>query len=463
MRRRRSSATGPQPRRAAIDRAARGRQRLQGGQAGAGQGRARQPPVRRRRRQGAVERLCKGRKLYGATDLTLLLNDKEATRQAVLDALDDLAKKANPDDLCILFLSGHGDYREEKHANGPPKSVFVFCPPDYDPTKPYDTGITNEVLFEKMAAIPCQKLLILDACHSGGAVAGDSPAHGFAPDGQGPIIMAGCDVDQSSLEHPLFGHGLFTKAILDALQDVKQYPDHKGVRELFVTDLFRDTRNEMPKLLRLIDERAGRPGADPVLARRRGFRGGAGRRQSERGCVSAPRFAETTYTDAIRSITMRDATTWANRAAVPAVLALALAAAGARADDAVSIDRALKKQAPAIKKDLLDHGYRTVGVLKFLAASSAGKPRDDLGALNRTLADRLEVALVLSLDADDEDKLSVLTHASDAVAKSGNKGLDHLTRGRGRPRRLLRRRRRPPSAAPGSCPSSPNRPRPTPS
>ncbi len=199
----------------------------------------------------------KEQKRYGATDLTLLLNDQEATRQAILDALDALAKKAGPDDLCVLFLSGHGDYREEKLPNGAPKSVFVFCPPDYDPTRPHGTGITNEELFEKIAAIPCQKLLILDACRAGATVAGDSPARGFAPDGQGPIILAGCGASQSSLEHPLFSHGLFTRAILDALDDPSQYPDHKGVKELFVSDLFRDTRKEMPKLLVEIHETPG--------------------------------------------------------------------------------------------------------------------------------------------------------------------------------------------------------------
>ena len=202
---------------------------------------------------GALEE----QKRYGAADLTLLLNDKEATRQAILDALDALARQARPDDLCVLFLSGHGDYHEEKRPNGAPKSVFVFCPPDYDPTRPRDTGITNEALFEKLAAVPCQKLLILDACRSGGAVAGDSPARGFAPDGQGPIILAGCDVYQSSLEHPLFSHGLFTRAILDALDDPAHYPDHKGVQELFVSDLYRDTRKEMPKLLAQIHEKGG--------------------------------------------------------------------------------------------------------------------------------------------------------------------------------------------------------------
>ena len=112
------------------------------------------------------------------------------------------------------------------------------------------------------------------------------------------------------------------------------------------------------------------------------------------------------------------------RAALAAVLALGLATVEARADDAVSIDRALKQRAPEIKKYLLDHSYKNVGVLKFLASASDGKPRDDLGAFNRTLADRLEVALVLSLDADDEDKISILTHASDVVKNSGD---DHRT------------------------------------
>ncbi len=120
---------------------------------------------------------------------------------------------------------------------------------------------------------------------------------------------------------------------------------------------------------------------------------------------------------------MRDIWNGTGRTAITAVLALALAAAGARACDAVSIDRALKQRAPEIKKYLLDHSYKNVGVLKFLAAAGDGKLRDDLGAFNRTLADRLEVALVLSLDADDEDKLSILTHASDVVKNSG----DHRT------------------------------------
>jgi uncharacterized caspase-like protein len=194
-------------------------------------------------------------KLFGAKVLMPPLTDMDATRPAILAGLKDLAQIARPDDICVVFLSGHGDYQEEKPtlAGGPPRSVFVFCPPDYDPNNPYKTGVTNEELFDKLAAIPCRKLLILDACHSGAAA--DNPARDFAPDGQGPIVMAACDLNQSSLEDKKFGHGLFTRAILDALDDAQSYPDHDGAKELWATDLFRHTRKEMPALLKLIDKR----------------------------------------------------------------------------------------------------------------------------------------------------------------------------------------------------------------
>ena len=190
-------------------------------------------------------------KLYGGKNMTALLGPK-ATREAIIDALDGLAKNAKPDDQCIICLSGHGDFRVEppERPGGQPRSVFLFCAPDYDPAKYRETGISNELLCDKLAAIPCRKLLILDACHSGAAA--DNPARGFAPGGQGPIILAGCDLNQASLEHEKFHHGLFTFAILEALGDPAAYHDHDGQKMLYVDELYRYTRKKMPKLLGLI-------------------------------------------------------------------------------------------------------------------------------------------------------------------------------------------------------------------
>ena len=199
----------------------------------------------------ALSQAWKDQKFFGSKDMPALL-DRKATRQAILDALDGLAKTAKPDDECIIFLSGHGDFHVEppEHPGGQPQNIFLFCAPDYDPAQYKKTGITNQLLFEKLAAIPCRKLLIIDACRSGAAA--DNPARGFAPGGQGPIILAGCDLNQASLEHEKFGHGLFTFAILEALGDPAAYHDHDGQKLLYVDELYRYTRKKMPKLLGLI-------------------------------------------------------------------------------------------------------------------------------------------------------------------------------------------------------------------
>ena len=196
-------------------------------------------------------------KLYGDKDMVSLVGPA-ATRQAILDALDALARKAErePDDRCVIFLSGHGDFRVEPadHPGEAPKTVFIFCPPDYNPSKP-ETGITDETLFKKLAAIPCRKLLILDACRSGAAKkAVENPARGFAPDGQGPVVLAGCDLNQASLEDgTVFHHGLFTFAILEALGSHFGDAAHGG-RLLDVNELFQYTRRRLPQLLKQIDQ-----------------------------------------------------------------------------------------------------------------------------------------------------------------------------------------------------------------
>src|SRR3954454_19625901 len=109
---------------------------------------------------------------------------------------------------------------------------------------------------------------------------------------------------------------------------------------------------------------------------------------------------------------------------VAALAALALLAGSAGAAGPEALDNALRGRAPEIVKRLHQSGYKDVGVLKFLVARGDGKLSDNVGLLNRSVANRLEVALVLSLD--DDDTLGVITRASDAVVASGNKRASHL-------------------------------------
>src|SRR5262249_50080413 len=85
--------------------------------------------------------------------------------------------------------------------------------------------------------------------------------------------------------------------------------------------------------------------------------------------------------------------------------------------------RALVRQAPAIVKQLKAKGYANVGILKFLAVKGEGKPNDNVGTLNMTLAQRLEVALLLANDP--RPPLGIVAGAR-AVAQRPS-GANHLT------------------------------------
>jgi hypothetical protein len=116
---------------------------------------------------------------------------------------------------------------------------------------------------------------------------------------------------------------------------------------------------------------------------------------------------------------------------VAAAVALSAPAADAPKPAPENIDAALQRVAPAVVRELEARGYKNVGVLKFRVADSDGVLRDNVGPLNRTLADRLEVALTLNLNDDDKkadkDKLGIIAGASDAIAKSGSKSAHHAT------------------------------------
>lgn len=104
-----------------------------------------------------------------------------------------------------------------------------------------------------------------------------------------------------------------------------------------------------------------------------------------------------------------------------AAVALPFVPAPAEEPKLQNIDGAIRAASKDILKELRVRGYKNVGVLKFLVADGDGALPDDkrtmrsnVGPLNRTLADRLEVALALLLD--DDDKLGIISRASDAAA-----------------------------------------------
>jgi len=115
-----------------------------------------------------------------------------------------------------------------------------------------------------------------------------------------------------------------------------------------------------------------------------------------------------------------------SRIAAPAMATVCLLAGSVRAEKAVpTFDQAVREQAPKVLAALKAKGYKNVGVLKFLARHEGGSWRDNLGPVNRTVADRLEVALLLALKPS--DNMGILFRASETIAKSDNMRANHRT------------------------------------
>ena len=103
-----------------------------------------------------------------------LLTDEKATEKAVRKGLLTFLKKAQENDLVLIFLSGHGSPDPERPTNS-----YFLCH-DTDPKDLTGTGLPMweiENALEK-GIIEARRVLVLaDACHSGG----------FAPDGMKDI------------------------------------------------------------------------------------------------------------------------------------------------------------------------------------------------------------------------------------------------------------------------------------
>jgi uncharacterized caspase-like protein len=149
-------------------------------------------------------------------------------------ALDTFLKQAKPEDTVLLAFSGHGDVDA--------KGRSFLMPIDGNPGNPVlleRTGIPLELVHEFLDRCPArQKVVIVDACHSGGK-AGDARATGFdpakaPPPGRGIVELFSCDAQQVSWEDEELKQGVFTYYLADALSGAADVRGN-GNRDGFVT------------------------------------------------------------------------------------------------------------------------------------------------------------------------------------------------------------------------------------
>ena len=186
---------------------------------------------------------------YLAANLALLL-DEQATKAAINDKLDWLARRAGTDDTVVIFFSGHGTQRIGGFAPGE-----YVCPVEADWYNLQATAISDEELTIALRAIPARRVIVfLDACHSGGVgepkdagvmvEAGLSEAaYKRLTEGEGRVVIASCKPDEISWELPGMRNGLFTHYLLEGLRGAAAGPD--GAVRIF--DVFNYVSQKVPQ------------------------------------------------------------------------------------------------------------------------------------------------------------------------------------------------------------------------
>jgi len=160
---------------------------------------------------------------YSPSNMSLLL-DEQATKAAISDRLDWLARRVGHNDTVVIFFSGHGAQLIGGFWPGE-----YLCPVEATLDKVKDTFISDEEFTTALRAIRAGRLVVfLDACHAGGVGEPKDPAvqvkaglseaaytHFLA---QGRVIIASCKPDEVSYELPEMRNSLFTHYLLEGLQ-----------------------------------------------------------------------------------------------------------------------------------------------------------------------------------------------------------------------------------------------------
>ncbi|QTA78066.1 WD40-repeat-containing [Desulfonema limicola] len=199
-------------------------------------------------------------RLYRKAQIKLLTN-QNATADNILDGLDWILKESTQKDVSVIFLAGHGENDDA--------SNYYFIPHDGDVKSLRRTSVKWFDFQDVVSRLPSKTLMMVDTCRSGNITgtrrrgAGDltEALRELIQASPGLIVMTASTGRESSIEKPEWGHGAFTKALVEGLRDFKADSNQNGSLEImelnnYVTDRVKQltkgaqhTTTEIPKIM----------------------------------------------------------------------------------------------------------------------------------------------------------------------------------------------------------------------
>ena len=184
------------------------------------------------------------------------LPQSEATAAKIAGQIQELGKLAKPDDLFVLFLSGHGTaFLGAEDQYQPGSFAYVCYDSDIDKRT---TLLQTDHLRKLFEAISCRKLILLDACHSGAIRS--SPTRDLNADGAQFFILSACQPHQAALEpNPKTGmkNGLFTQGLMAALAPAEEGGKKPRLRKVTASELGSAVENHLVVVLERLRQRKG--------------------------------------------------------------------------------------------------------------------------------------------------------------------------------------------------------------
>jgi len=156
---------------------------------------------------------------YPADNIVLLADgqskDRLPTRENILARTTEVLKKVKHGDTVLFYIATHGGV-----VNG----QSHVCPKDFDSAHAGLTYISIEWIRDMVQSCDAaQKLVVLDACHSGASTAVSGLTPGLGGDvsktmlAGGLITFAAASAQQTSKENAAIGHGFFTFHLSEGL------------------------------------------------------------------------------------------------------------------------------------------------------------------------------------------------------------------------------------------------------
>lgn len=201
----------------------------------------------------AIHNILADKSIAGYKNINLLTEEK-ATRQGILDALDQIAQNSTKESAVLIYYSGHGGFNKEINQ-------YFLVPNDFDFDEHQKAWVKAEEINKKLSALKTKQLiLLLDCCHAAGinrpndsligikseSELSDAEALVKKIEGNRDIsIVSSCQANQKSWVLGGEINSLFTTCLIEVLRG-----KHKeGFDESFITitEVIQHLLKEVPK------------------------------------------------------------------------------------------------------------------------------------------------------------------------------------------------------------------------